>query len=174
MTDRTKPPTPVSCICRTKLGPIYLERTARGLSRVGLPASARTRASARQKEASAEDSLLRKAADLIRRYGEGEAVTFDLPLDLEGVSPCLREMLTAARRIPYGQTRTYGWLASHTGRPRAARAAGQAMARNPLPLVIPCHRVIGADGSLVGFGGGLSLKRRLLELERSTLEGRRT
>ncbi len=73
--------------------------------------------------------------------------------------------LAAARKIPYGQVRTYGWLAEAAGRPGAARAAGQAVARNPFPIIIPCHRVIAADGRLGGFGGGLEMKRKLLELE---------
>ena len=93
----------------------------------------------------------------------------DEPLDLEGASPFQRAAWSACRSIPRGETRSYGWLATEAGRPRAPRAAGQSMARNPLPIVIPCHRVIGSDGTLGGFGKGstqLDLKRRLLELER--------
>ena len=72
------------------------------------------------------------------------------------------------RTIPYGETRSYGWVASHLGLPKAARAVGQALGRNPLPIIIPCHRVISSDGGLGGFGGGLGLKESLLRLERAT------
>ena len=82
-----------------------------------------------------------------------------------GAAGVSRRALLAARSIPYGQTRSYGWLAARAGSPAAARAAGQAMARNPIPLLIPCHRVLGAEGALTGFGGGLRTKRALLELE---------
>ncbi len=87
------------------------------------------------------------------------------PLDLTAVPAFSRRVLEAARRIPPGQVRTYGQLAREVGRPGAARAVGQAMARNPVCPLVPCHRVVGADGSLTGFGGGLALKRRMLALE---------
>jgi methylated-DNA-[protein]-cysteine S-methyltransferase len=99
-------------------------------------------------------------------YLSGERVSFRRHrVDLTGVPPFLVRCLLAARRIRYGQVRSYGWLAAAAGNPRAARAAGQAMARNPLPIIVPCHRVVAADGSLGGFGGGLEMKRALLELE---------
>lgn len=109
------------------------------------------------------------ARDLIQKlhsYLDGEAVSFvDYPLDLGGLSSFTRKVLAACRQIPYGEVRSYGQLALQVGSPRACRAVGQVMARNPLPLVVPCHRVVGARGSLGGFGGGLELKRRLLTLE---------
>lgn len=117
------------------------------------------------------DPLLARAVGLIRAYFAGEPVTFDLPLDLSGLPEFTTRALQVCRGIPWGKTRTYAELAREIGRPKAARAIGQAMRRNPLPLIIPCHRVIGSDGSLVGFAGGwtgLALKARLLELERST------
>ena len=76
-----------------------------------------------------------------------------------------REVLEETLRIPSGQTRTYGWLAERVGRPRAARAVGRVMATNPLPLVVPCHRVVGSNGSLTGYGGGLRMKELLLRAE---------
>jgi len=105
----------------------------------------------------------------IEAYFAGEEVSFeDEELDLPGAGAFSRAAWQACRTIPYGETRTYGWLAAQAGRPDAPRAAGQTMARNRLPIVIPCHRVIGADGALRGFGRGttlISLKRRLLEME---------
>jgi len=89
----------------------------------------------------------------------------DVPLDLRGTD-FQRAVWTALRRVPYGATISYGELAARAGRPGAARACGAANGSNPLPLFVPCHRTIGADGALTGFGGGLPLKRRLLALER--------
>ena len=120
------------------------------------------------------DDLLAALAGDLRRYFDGQPVDLAIyPVDVAGLPPFHRRVLLAARRIPYGEVRTYGWLAKHAGRPRAARAAGQAMSTNPLPLVIPCHRVIGAGGALTGFGGGLALKRALLELEGIRCRGER-
>jgi methylated-DNA-[protein]-cysteine S-methyltransferase len=110
--------------------------------------------------------LLRQLAEDLRHYFAGEPVDFGrYEADLAKQPRFRRRALTAARRIPRGQVRSYSWLAAAAGNPGAARAAGQAMARNPVPIIIPCHRVIAADGSLGGFGGGLEMKRRLLELE---------
>jgi methylated-DNA-[protein]-cysteine S-methyltransferase len=115
--------------------------------------------------ADGETALLAAVRAEVERYFRGERVALDFPVDLAGMAPFHRRALLAARAIPYGETGSYGWLAGRAGRPGAARAVGQAMARNPVSLVIPCHRVVGADGRLVGFGGGVDLKRRLLELE---------
>lgn len=100
-------------------------------------------------------------------YFKGKAVTFDVPLDVSGLTEFHQAVLEACRRIPYGRTATYADLARAVGRPAATRAVGSALANNPLPLVIPCHRVIRTDGSLGGFSApdGIATKRRLLELE---------
>ncbi len=102
-----------------------------------------------------------------KRYFHRERVSFLGQIDLSGKSNFSRAILLACRRIPYGEIRSYGWLARVVGRPKAARPVGNVLARNPLPLVIPCHRVVKADGTLGGFSarGGLSLKARLLQLE---------
>jgi methylated-DNA-[protein]-cysteine S-methyltransferase len=97
-------------------------------------------------------------------YFAGRLRRFDLPLAPEG-TPFQREVWSALTTIPYGETVSYGELARRVGRPTACRAVGAANGRNPIPIIIPCHRVIGADGSLTGFGGGLPIKRRLLLLE---------
>lgn len=107
--------------------------------------------------------------DRLLGYFEGANVEFgDIALDLEDAPDFHRRAWQACRTIPRGETRTYKWLAKMAGSPNAPRAAGQTMARNRLPIIVPCHRVIGSDGSLRGFGSGdtrIDLKRRLLELE---------
>ena len=113
--------------------------------------------------------VLDKAARQLDAYFAGELVAFDLPLELNG-SEFNRRCWLALASIPYGQTVSYGEQARRLGLGHdAARAVGAANGRNPLPLVLPCHRVIGADGSLTGFGGGLDLKRFLLEHEGALL-----
>ena len=103
----------------------------------------------------------------VTAYLKGEQISLlDIRLDLDDSPPFFGAAWEACRRIPAGETRSYRWLAAQAGSPRAVRAAGQAMARNPIALVVPCHRVIASDGSLHGYGGGLDQKARLLELER--------
>jgi methylated-DNA-[protein]-cysteine S-methyltransferase len=105
--------------------------------------------------------------DQLQEYFRGERRAFTVPYDLTSVSgPAMRAILeTLARTVPYGTTIGYGALAERAGHPGAARAVGQAMARNPIPLLIPCHRVIGANGVIGGFGWGLDAKRSLLARE---------
>ena len=104
----------------------------------------------------------------LREYFEGKRKKFSFSPNLSGCTKFQRSVLTVAARIPYGETRAYGWLAARVGSPGAARAVGQTMARNPVPIIIPCHRVVGSSGTLIGFGGGerrLDLKRKLLDIE---------
>ena len=106
--------------------------------------------------------------DAVVAFCAGQPVDLTkLPIDTEWASEFFSRAWKACRSIPAGQTRTYAWLAAEAGNARAARGAGQAMARNPFPLLVPCHRVVGSDGQLHGFGGGigLPLKARLLEME---------
>ena len=98
-------------------------------------------------------------------YFAGQRHAFDLAIDLRGLTPFSVRVLHELARIPFGQTATYATLAGRTGNPKAARAVGTIMNRNPVPIVLPCHRSIGADGSLVGYGGGLERKVQLLTLE---------
>ena len=100
----------------------------------------------------------------LRAYFAGELRRFDLPLDLRGTEFQLR-VWRELEAIPFGETRSYSQIAATIGAPRAVRAVGAANGANPIPIVVPCHRVIGATGTLVGYGGGLPLKKRLLELE---------
>ena len=110
-----------------------------------------------------------EAGSQLIRYLAGELSEFSAPLDLRGLSPFSLAVLEQVRRIPYGQTRSYGQIAALAGRPGAARAVGRAMGANPLPLFIPCHRVLGAGGDLTGFGSGLKAKQALLDLEAGRL-----
>jgi methylated-DNA-[protein]-cysteine S-methyltransferase len=109
----------------------------------------------------------------VREYFQGKRTVFDLRLHLKG-TPFQKEVWKALSEIPYGETRTYGDIAKAVGRPAAVRAVGLANARNPLPIVVPCHRVIGAGGKLVGYGGGLPVKQALLDREREVSAARRT
>ena len=108
--------------------------------------------------------FLRQAALQLEEYFRGLRRQFELDVNPTG-TPFQLEVLDALATIPYGETRSYGEIATQIGRPGAVRAVGAANGRNPLPIVLPCHRVIGADGSLTGFGGGLETKRYLLDLE---------
>jgi len=103
----------------------------------------------------------------LKEYFGGARVDFSDSLDLSGGTPFQRRVWRVVRRIPYGETRSYGWVARKTGKARAARAVGQALSANPLPVIVPCHRVIAGDGGLCGFSNGLDMKRRLLRLEAS-------
>lgn len=114
-----------------------------------------------------------RALDPVRReldeYFQQRRRSFDLSVDLRGTTPFTAQVLGELALVPYGQTSTYGDLAARVGRPRAARAIGMVMNHNPIPIVLPCHRVIGANGSLVGYAGGLDKKEALLRLEGVTL-----
>ena len=112
-----------------------------------------------------ESDLLKEAHRQLNAYLAGKLKEFSLPLAPRGTD-FQRKVWDALRRIPYGETASYKDIAEAVGKPRAFRAVGMANNRNPIPIIIPCHRVIGSDGSLVGYGGGLDMKRRLLDLER--------
>ncbi|MDQ0792985.1 methylated-DNA--[protein]-cysteine S-methyltransferase [Streptomyces sp. B1I3] len=103
-------------------------------------------------------------------YFAGELTEFDLPLHLQG-TVFQRDVWAGLRRIPYGETRSYGELAAELGRPGASRAVGLANGRNPVGIIVPCHRVVGASGGLTGYGGGLERKQRLLAFERRAHDG---
>ncbi len=101
----------------------------------------------------------------LRAYFTGSYITFPDRLDLSGATAFQRRVWAATRGIPYGETRSYAWVAQQINQPRAVRAVGQALGRNPLPIIIPCHRVVTSDGRLGGFGGGLKMKSYLLSRE---------
>jgi methylated-DNA-[protein]-cysteine S-methyltransferase len=145
----------------TPIGKLGLVGSDTGLSRVQFRA--------RTTKTAESCSVLDDAVEQLDAYFAGELIDFDLPLDLHGTA-FQRACWLALATIPYGQTVSYGEQARRLGLgPEAARAVGAANGQNPLPVVLPCHRVIGADGSLTGFGGGLHMKRFLLEHEGALL-----
>jgi len=151
-------------------GPLLLAKTRRGLVRVGLPnqdadellVDLAERVSPRVLEAPSELDEVRRELDL---YFEGKLDRFDLALDWRLSGGFRQRVLRAINRIPYGQTRSYTEMARKAGNERAVRAAGTACGSNPIPVVVPCHRVLRTGGALGGYGGGLPMKQRLLELE---------
>jgi methylated-DNA-[protein]-cysteine S-methyltransferase len=105
----------------------------------------------------------------LKEYFQGKRTKFDIKLDLDYLPSFKRKVLKACAKIPYGKLATYGELAKKAGSPRAARAVGQAMATNPIAIVIPCHRVVGSDGGLTGYAAGIDTKKRLLAMEAARL-----
>lgn len=118
------------------------------------------------RESSAQPDILKKAARQLEEYLAGERETFDLKLDPEGTG-FQKKVWNLLQTIPFGKTQTYAQMADQLGDPKVIRAAASANGKNPIAIVIPCHRVIGSDGSLTGYAGGLHNKRFLLELERA-------
>ncbi len=139
---------------------IFVEVSGAGVERVGMLRRGKGKSSAE-----VDPPLARRARRELAEYLRGKRKAFGLPLALSSLPPFFQKILREAAKIPYGETRSYGWLAARAGSPRAARAVGQAMHRNPVPILVPCHRVVAADG-LGGFASGLGLKRALLAHER--------
>jgi len=109
----------------------------------------------------------------LKRYLSGEQVEFSDKLDLTGATPFQQRVWREVQTIPYGETRSYSCVAGQSGSPNSARAVGQAMAKNPLPIIIPCHRVISSNGSLGGFSNGLEMKKYLLDMEAARVKNHR-
>ena len=156
-------------IFNTDMGWIAILGSVRGLVSVTLPQKSAQEAFEALGEAIKHATLSPdRFEDLIKRlqaYFGGYRVSFPDELDLSTATPFQLKVWQITRLIAYGEIRSYGWLAEKAGKPGAARAIGQALGRNPLPIIIPCHRVIGSNGKLGGFSGGLEMKRRLLHLE---------
>jgi O-6-methylguanine DNA methyltransferase len=172
-------------IFKTRMGWVGVAATGRGVRAIVLPKPNRRAAerelsrvlsespspfpSPLEGEGKGEGEVARRhlkaARATITAYLEGQTRDLDLPIDLDGQTPFQKRVWEALQRIPYGRVRSYGWVARKIGKPRAARAVGAACGANPVPLVVPCHRVVAADGSLGGFSGGLTNKKRLLKLE---------
>jgi O-6-methylguanine DNA methyltransferase len=157
-------------LCQTPIGPLHLFSTSAGLVKLALPNEPRAEAEAYLQRlfgsvAIEEDEHAHTLAlKELAAYFAGSGRTFTVPLDPHG-TPFQRLAWDAVFAVPYGEIRTYGQIAQIIGRPAAVRAVGAANGANPLPIIIPCHRLIGANGSLIKYGGGLEIKRRLLALE---------
>ncbi len=141
------------------VGQLTLEGDDRVVTRIGFG-----RATAPQGDAAAVSA----AALQLEQYLAGERTEFDLEVELDG-TPFERRVWDAVRAIPYGETASYAEIARRIGRPGASRAVGRANGRNPVAVVVPCHRVIGSDGSLTGYAGGIEMKRALLALEEANV-----
>ncbi len=150
------------CFLDTPIGELLLAGEDGALSMIGFPKGSMRR----EPEADwiFNEKPLADACEQLREYFSGDRQVFDLPLKLDGTEFQV-SVLKALQEIPYGQTTSYGEIARRIGRPKAVRAVGAANARNPIPIVVPCHRVIGSTGDLTGFGGGLDTKEALLRLE---------
>jgi methylated-DNA-[protein]-cysteine S-methyltransferase len=144
----------------TPIGRLTLEAGPRGLAALHFPGQEPALDPARR-----DPDALAPAAEQLREHFAGERRGFDLELDLAG-TPLQLAVWERLQAIPYGETVTYAALADELGRPAAARAIGAAVGRTPVPIIVPCHRVVGSDGSLTGYGGGIERKRALLDLER--------
>ena len=140
------------------MGPLTVVSTDRGVASVHFGKSV-------PKGVTADESGKSEAVKQLAEYFEGSRTEFDLPLDLEGTA-FQKSVWKQLLRIPYGETRSYGDIAKAVGKPAAARAVGMANHNNPIAIVVPCHRVVGQNGSLTGYAGGLHLKEQLLSIER--------
>jgi methylated-DNA-[protein]-cysteine S-methyltransferase len=156
-------------IADSPIGPLLVATSERGLCRISYDPEPERELERLSRSFGPRVLRSPHPVDVARRqldeYFEGRRREFDLDVDVERLTPFNRHVLAALARVPYGTTTTYGTLARETGRPRAARAVGTVMNRNPIPIVLPCHRVVGSAGNLVGYAGGLDRKERLLRLE---------
>lgn len=158
----------------TRIGTGGVVASGKGLLEIFLPFGAETEDGIRARFTSrydadlGESAVTKQAAKLLARYFAGEAVLFDLPIDRSGFTLFQDRIYRVVGSIPYGEVKSYGEIAQDIGAPRAARGVGSAMARNPLPVVVPCHRVVGKSGAMTGYSapGGVLSKRWLLEMEK--------
>jgi methylated-DNA-[protein]-cysteine S-methyltransferase len=153
-------------IYESPLGPLTIEAGPRGLTALSFPGRGGPRDERRRDPAALADAVAQLDA-----YFAGERQRFDLALDLHG-TPFQRRVWDELQRLPFGTTATYGELAAAVGRPDIVRGVAAAVGRTPVPIVVPCHRVVGADGTLTGYGGGLQRKATLLDLETRVAAGR--
>ncbi len=153
---------------RTPVGRVFVAATDVGLARVSFdPSEVKFVAALRQLKMDVVKSAEKVSGITaqLEAYFAGERRAFDVPVDLRRMSPFQRSVLMAARAVPAGQVVSYHEIARRIGRPRASRAVGQALGHNPVPIVIPCHRVVASDGGLGGYSGGLEIKAKLLKME---------
>jgi len=156
---------------RTPVGRLLVAATQAGLVRVSFDAAETTfvadlRTQLKMRVVKSAEKMAGIVAQ-IEAYFAGTRRAFDIPIDLSHASPFQQQVLMAARSVPLGQVVSYHEIARRIGRPKASRAVGQALGHNPVPIVIPCHRIVASSGGLGGYSGGLDIKRKLLELERA-------
>jgi len=160
-------------ICETERGWVGLIISEHGLRATTLPRETRVQAMQDVMEygasAEAPEAELADIPERICALASGRYANLALHIDWNGLGGFRRAVLEETMAIPAGETRSYGWIAEKVGSPRAARAVGRVMATNPLPIVVPCHRVVGSNGSLTGYGGGLRMKEALLRAEGASL-----
>ena len=151
------------------VGPLLVAASARGLCRIVFDPEPEREVESLAHVFGGRVLRVGRQLDAVRRqldeYFGGRRTSFHVDVDTSRLSPFQQRVLRELARVPYGRTTTYGALAGRAGRPAAARAVGTVMNRNPIPIVLPCHRVVGATGNLVGYGGGLERKKALLRLE---------
>jgi methylated-DNA-[protein]-cysteine S-methyltransferase len=156
-------------VIESPIGPLFVAASTRGLAAISFDEEPGSHLERLARIAGPGVLRSPRAIDVAHReldeYFAGRRRSFDLALDLRALPPFTVTVLRELTRVPYGETTTYGSLAARVGRPRAARAVGTVMNRNRIPIVLPCHRVVGSTGSLVGYAGGLDRKEMLLELE---------
>lgn len=161
-------PDTVQCLHRTPLGPVHLAANAQGLCGLWFTGQkhAPTQLDGPQAwPAMPEHPLLREARHQLDAWFAGQRQAFDLQLDLSGGTPFQQTVWNALLGLPWGRTDSYGQLSARLGQPQSVRAVAAAVGRNPISLVVPCHRVLGARGQLTGYAGGLERKRALLAME---------
>jgi methylated-DNA-[protein]-cysteine S-methyltransferase len=160
-------------VIESELGPLLAAVTDRGLARISFDPEPEHELEELSRMAGPRVLRVPRALDETRRelddYFAGKRTAFDLELDLRGLTGFTLDVLTELAKVPYGRTATYGELAERAGSPKASRAVGMVMNRNRIPIVLPCHRIVGSTGQLVGYGGGLERKERLLRLEGALL-----
>ena len=158
----------------TPVGPVLIVVTDRGVAEIAYLANSSPHAAIREIEqrgilAFERQAAVREVADQLNDYFHGRLTTFHVPVDLYGISEFTRRVLAATSKVPFGTYRTYGQIACAIGRHGASRAVGNALGRNPVPVIIPCHRIIRSDGRLGWYTGGADIKRKLLAIEGVTL-----
>ncbi|TVL99046.1 MAG: hypothetical protein CV087_19635 [Candidatus Brocadia sp. WS118] len=166
------------------IGDVYVAKSAKGIRRVSFPhlteedflhpflqgISSRSKDTGVSIEIQRNDSFLMAETNVLKEYFYGKQVSFNFPLDLDQGTPFQKKVWKKLMEIPYGACRSYKWVAEEIGQPLASRAVGMANNKNPVPPIIPCHRVIGSDGSLTGYASGISVKKQLLEMECHTVQ----
>lgn len=159
----------VYTIFKTRYGFVGVVTTSVGLCRLILPVGGKSSILSSLKkglEWRRDDEYFKLLKEELTSYFQGKRCLFDYPLDLGEATSYQKKIWEVTRSIPYGETRSYKWVADRIDAPASYRAAGQALKRNPLPIIIPCHRVIGSSGNLCGFSASVSWKKRLLEIEK--------